>query len=443
MYFALGLLTAGVLALLVTPAVWRRATRLTRRRIESAVPMTLAEIQADKDQLRAEFAMSARRLEMTVDRLRDKTADQIIEINQKRAEIVRLTNERNDQADAIRELEGRNAGLVADLGDTNRKLVEANAQIASREAMLAERSEAIASLQRQLLGAQELSDEQKLELVARNTEIGNLHDLLRDAKATQAAIEGQRDGLAAALAAEQAMLVAERLRAENLEASLARLEAERIERLGELERRATEAQELIAEIDRDRARAEDLAARLADFETARAERTHDIERLRTAAVATGDRAALTAADSISADGDNLAKAIAATEAENAELNSRLNRLEADQATLRAENDELRRRAGSDPEIDAENSLLRHHLARVAADIVRLTNTVADEDANAVPAGEDLKGNGAADRGEREAVPLQRTSSDDAKADPVSESDEPVEGKTLAERLRAVQHVAAR
>jgi hypothetical protein len=47
MYFTLGLLTAGVLALLVTPAIWRRATRLTRQRIEGSVPMTLAEIQAD------------------------------------------------------------------------------------------------------------------------------------------------------------------------------------------------------------------------------------------------------------------------------------------------------------------------------------------------------------------------------------------------------------
>ena len=81
MYFALGLLTAGLLAVLVTPAIWRRATRLTRQRIERSVPMTLAEIEADKDQLRAEFAMSTRRLEMSIERLREKTTEQIIEIN--------------------------------------------------------------------------------------------------------------------------------------------------------------------------------------------------------------------------------------------------------------------------------------------------------------------------------------------------------------------------
>jgi chromosome segregation ATPase len=436
MYFALGLLTAGVLALLVTPAVWSRATRLTRQRIESAVPMTLAEIQADKDQLRAEFAMSARRLEMTVDRLRDKTAEQIIEINQKRAEIVRLTNERNDQADAIKDLEGRNSAIIAELKATEQRLVEANAEIVKREAILSERTETIAGLEQQLRAAQELTDEQKLELVARNTEIGNLNDSLRDAKATQQAIEAERDGLAVALAAEQAALAAERLRAENLEASLARLEAERIERLAELERRATEAQELIAEIDRDRARAEDLAARLAQLESERDARAAEIAR-------TSSTAAPTPAETTFVDGDNLAKAIAATEAEKAELGSRLNRLEADYAALRAENEDLRRRAGSSPEVEAENSLLRDQLSRVAADVIRLTQAVAGGEPGATPRGEGDKGNGANDRRETGTAAVQQASSDDATAESAGESDEPVEGKTLAERLRAVQHVAAR
>jgi chromosome segregation ATPase len=425
MYFALGLLTAGVLALLVTPAVWRRASRLTRQRIESAVPMTLAEISADKDQLRAEFAMGVRRLEMTVDRLRDKTADQIIEINRKRAEIVRLTNERNDQAEAINGLEGRNTGLLSDLASAEQRLVDAKTEIAKREAILSERAETIAALERQLRSAQELTDEQKLELVARNTEIGNLSDLLMDAKARQQAIEAERDGLAAALAAEQATLVAERLRAENLEASLARLEGERIERLGELERRATEAQELIAELDRDRARTEDLAARLAQLESERGVRTGETDRASPAQVETP-----------LVDGDNLAKAIAATEAENAELNGRLNRLEADYAALRAENEDMRRRAASSTEMEAGNSLLRERLARVAADVARLTEGTTEAGPDPAVVGDGRNGNGASS-----PAPLQPAPSNTA--EPTGASDEPVEGKTLAERLRAVQHVAAR
>jgi hypothetical protein len=43
----------------------------------------MAEIQADKDQLRAEFAMSARRLEMSVDQLKNKTTSQLAELGKK------------------------------------------------------------------------------------------------------------------------------------------------------------------------------------------------------------------------------------------------------------------------------------------------------------------------------------------------------------------------
>ena len=38
MYFVLGLLVAGLAALIVLPAVWRRAVRLTKKRIEAARP---------------------------------------------------------------------------------------------------------------------------------------------------------------------------------------------------------------------------------------------------------------------------------------------------------------------------------------------------------------------------------------------------------------------
>ena len=72
MYFALGVLVAGLIALIILPAVWKRAVRLTKRRIEAATPITMAEFRADKDQLRAEFALSTRRLEVNVEMLRKR-----------------------------------------------------------------------------------------------------------------------------------------------------------------------------------------------------------------------------------------------------------------------------------------------------------------------------------------------------------------------------------
>ena len=47
MYVALGFLLASLLALMVAPAFWKRAVRLTSRRIEMTMPMSAVDIQAD------------------------------------------------------------------------------------------------------------------------------------------------------------------------------------------------------------------------------------------------------------------------------------------------------------------------------------------------------------------------------------------------------------
>ena len=111
MYFALGLLASGILALIMLPAVWKRAVRLTKKRIEAATPITLAEFRADKDQLRAEFALSTRRLEMNVETLRKRLADQLGDVSRKKTDLSALKTAREQQQSIVRELEEREAEL--------------------------------------------------------------------------------------------------------------------------------------------------------------------------------------------------------------------------------------------------------------------------------------------------------------------------------------------
>src|SRR5947207_13672216 len=97
MFFALGFLAASLVALILLSAVWHRAVRLTTKRIEGAIPVSMAEIQADKDQLRAEFAMSTRRMETSVEQLKLKTTEQFAEIgrkNEKTPRMIGLTAEK-------------------------------------------------------------------------------------------------------------------------------------------------------------------------------------------------------------------------------------------------------------------------------------------------------------------------------------------------------------
>jgi hypothetical protein len=90
MFCGIGLLGGVLLMLLFVPLVHGRAVRLTERRLAEATPLTITEMQADKDALRAQFAMSVRRLELGMEELRAKSADRRGEIGKNAAEISRL-----------------------------------------------------------------------------------------------------------------------------------------------------------------------------------------------------------------------------------------------------------------------------------------------------------------------------------------------------------------
>src|SRR5262249_9274618 len=89
-YFGIGFLVATLLGLLFIPPVHNRAVRLTTKRLEASTPLSIIEIRADKDHLRAEFAMSSRRLEMTIEELKAKTSMQPAELGKKTATINQL-----------------------------------------------------------------------------------------------------------------------------------------------------------------------------------------------------------------------------------------------------------------------------------------------------------------------------------------------------------------
>ena len=145
MYFALGLLIAALGALILLPAVWRRAVRLTKKRIEAATPITMSEFRADKDQLRAEFALQTRRLEMTVETLRKRLADQLRDVNRSKQELDGLDGERSKHQQITREFEERETAqrqralaLEKEIADLSQKLRMRERELADKAAQLDE-----------------------------------------------------------------------------------------------------------------------------------------------------------------------------------------------------------------------------------------------------------------------------------------------------------------
>jgi len=152
MYFALGLLVASLVALAVLPAVWRRAVRLTKKRIEAATPITMAEFRADKDQLRAEFALSTRRLEMNVEALRKRLAEQLSDINRKRSEVGAIRGEREAQLQQVRELEERESELRRRILDLEKEGADLAQRLRMRDREYADKSAQLETAREALRG---------------------------------------------------------------------------------------------------------------------------------------------------------------------------------------------------------------------------------------------------------------------------------------------------
>ena len=126
MYIGIGFLVAGLLVIGVIPLVHARAVRLTLRRLEASTPVSMAELAAEKDQLRAEFAMAMSRLEMTVEQMKAKTTSQLAEIGRKSEAIARIKFELGEKAAALLALEAKEKQLTEDLGVAQGELAPAD-----------------------------------------------------------------------------------------------------------------------------------------------------------------------------------------------------------------------------------------------------------------------------------------------------------------------------
>lgn len=143
MLVALGFLVAALAVALLAPAYRRRTVRLTTEQIKRAMPLTEAEIRADKDRLRAEYAITIHRLEMKLDEGNLAAARQLVEINRRDANISRLEGEIGKLATSLEEFE--NARRVLEQTVTDR-LPKVEGRLSEAKKMLFQRDREISSL---------------------------------------------------------------------------------------------------------------------------------------------------------------------------------------------------------------------------------------------------------------------------------------------------------
>lgn len=412
MYFGIGFLVAALFGLVLVPLVHNRAVRLTMKRLEAATPLSLAEIQADKDQLRAEFAMSTRRLEMSVEQLKAKSTNQLAELGKKGDAINRLKIELGEKTATIFALEARDKALRDQLRATEEELaVKTSAMIETQRALSAKQAE-LAKMMSELDERSGEAEAQKVDIVALKTQVEALKERLTAAGHELKAVEERRDAERVALQAATQELAEERGKVENLG-----------RRVGELEQ-ALMLQAKEAEILGRRAH--DLETRLSVQARALAESEFELKQLRREMEAArkieGDlRTAIAEFEARASAADRRLKT------ETAQLSGELERAKEERDRHARDLGNMKREAEQAWANErVENSLLRERINDVAAEVARLASALEGPDSTinailAAESGRDRTGTAAQGEGEFEGAA----------------------NGNLADRIRALQTQASR
>ena len=413
MYFGIGFLVAALLGLLFVPLVHNRAVRLTMRRLEAATPLSIAEIRADKDQLRAEFAMSTRRLEMSVEQMKTRTTSQLAELGKKSDAINQLKKELGEKTTAIASLEAREKHLRNQLGATEDEFARKSSALREAERALADKEAELAKLVAELGERSILADSQRVELASVRTQVETMKlsvaDYERAVRTTEERLTRERgDAEAAANQLNEA-----RGKLDELATHTAELERQ-------LVAQTTEA-ELLGR------RVQELETRLGEQSRVLAEREFEIGQLR-GEIATASKIGLRDETNDVGDGGSADVLRADVSQLEAQLTAALD----ERAKLQREIVTMKREAETAWAAErVENALLRERINDVAAEVARLTAALEGP-------GSPIESMLAA------AVPSFDRGSNGRRDESGATIESPQQGKgTLADRIRALQSGASR
>src|SRR6476619_4618368 len=413
MYLAIGFLVSMLFGLMIVPLVHNRAVRLTTKRMEAATPLSMAEIQADKDQLRAEFAMSARRLEMSVEQLKHKTTSQLAELGKKSDAINRMKLELGEKNATIFSLEARDKAIREQLRATEEEFTAKTEALRGAEHALKDKQTELAKLNGELSDRSVMADSRQVELVAVRAQIDELKNRVTDAEkefaTTQARLQQERGD------SEKATreLGEARSRVENLSQRVTDLDRQLLLQVKEAEMLGN--------------RVNDLEGRLATQGKLLAERDYENKQLRQANEAAERTAGELRSEIAALGGGGKSPALEKLRTEKAAVEEQLRIARDERAKLQRDINAIQQQAESSWATERmENALLRERINDIAAEVAKLAIQL---------------------EGPNSAIEAMLAAEPAAPKAPAPANDTvaaaPEGGGTLAERIRALQSHASR
>jgi chromosome segregation ATPase len=418
MYLAIGFLVSMLFGLMIVPLVHNRAVRLTTKRMEAATPLSMAEIQADKDQLRAEFAMSARRLEMSVEQLKNKTTSQLAELGKKTDAINRMKVELGEKNATIFSLEAREKAVKEQLRATEEEFAAKTEALRNAEQDLRAKQTDLTRLTSDLNDRSMTAESRQVELVAVRTQIEELRSRVTEAEKEYSTTQARLTKEQTDSANVSRELADARSRVENLSQRVTELDRQLIaqikeaemlgSRVGELEARLSTQGKLLTEREYENNQLKQSSEV--------AERTIKELRVEIAALHEGGRT----------------PGFEKLRAEKAAVEDQLRVAREERAKLQRDINAIQQQAESSWQTERmENALLRERINDIAAEVAKLAMQ--------------LEGPNSAIEAMLAAEPAAPPKTAPRPANDASAATAPAEsgGGTLAERIRALQAHASR
>jgi chromosome segregation ATPase len=176
MLVALGFAVAALIALFLGRFAWVFALRLGKKSMQRAAPSTIAELQADRDRLRAEYAMLSRKLELRMNDLKIKLAEQMAEVSRNRNRIDHLISEVRSRDAQLSQRDGELQGLRMQLTPLETELSARTATVQNLKEQLRGRDEEIHKLSQTL-------EKLRSEISERNRQIAAIKKDVADREA--------------------------------------------------------------------------------------------------------------------------------------------------------------------------------------------------------------------------------------------------------------------
>ncbi len=139
----LGFLLASVIALFLAPPLWRQAVKVTTKRLIQQSPRMIDEGHADRDQMRAEFAVTTRKMEVKIEQLKEVSGTRLIELSRTEKKRERLQGKTESLQSALEKRDARierlnkkGDKLLADIHRKSEQLTNQAERLARQTKML-------------------------------------------------------------------------------------------------------------------------------------------------------------------------------------------------------------------------------------------------------------------------------------------------------------------